>query len=203
MAYNFLGLVNDVNNRLNEVELTTANFATATGYFSFSRDAVNAAIRHINQEEYEWPWNHVEESEILTAGTVRYSYPNDAKTIAMNTFRIKRDASLNVGTVKLKNMSYEEWLEKYADSEYLTGTSNRSTPTHIVRTPNRELICYPNPDKAYELVYEYYRIEPFSVIAWAQNTEHRTNVDLEVFLALFRYACYSHGDETLFCSMFI
>lgn len=157
MAYNFLGLVNDVNNRLNEVELTTANFATATGYFSFSRDAVNAAIRHINQEEYEWPWNHVEESEILTPGTVRYSYPNDAKTIAMNTFRIKRDASLNVGTVKLKNMSYEEWLEKYADSEYLTGTSNRSTPTHIVRTPNRELICYPNPDKAYELVYEYYR----------------------------------------------
>jgi hypothetical protein len=157
MAYDFIGLTNDVNNRLNEVELTSANFPTATGYFSFAKDAVNAAIRHINQEEFQWPWNHVEDSEILDPGTVRYSYPNDAKTIDMNSFRIKRDDSLNVGTVKLKVMSYEEWLEKYADSEYNTGTNNRSTPTHIVRTPNRELICYPNPDKQYELVYEYYR----------------------------------------------
>jgi hypothetical protein len=158
MAYNFIGLVNDVNNRLNEVELTTSNFATSTGYFSFAKDAVNAALRHINQEEYEWPWNHVEQVETLLAGTVRYTYPNDAKTINMNSFRIKRDSSLNVGTIKLKVMSYEEWLEKYVDSEYNTGTGNRSTPTHIVRAPSRELILYPNPDKNYELIYEYYRI---------------------------------------------
>ena len=75
MAYDYIGLVNDVNNRLNEVELTSTNFTTATGYFSFAKDAVNAALRHINQEEYEWPWNHVEETETLRAGTVRYSYP--------------------------------------------------------------------------------------------------------------------------------
>ena len=40
MAYDYLGLVNDVNNRLNEVELTSSNF-TSTGYFSFAKDAVN------------------------------------------------------------------------------------------------------------------------------------------------------------------
>ena len=74
MAYNFIGLTNDVNNRLNEVQLTSSNFATVTGYFAFAKDAVNSAIRHIQQEEYEWPWNHVEASEILSVGVSRYSY---------------------------------------------------------------------------------------------------------------------------------
>lgn len=155
MAYNFIGLTNDVNSRLNEVQLTSSNFATATGYFAFAKDAVNSAIRHIQQEEYEWPWNHVEASEVLSVGVSRYSYPNDSKTINFNTFRIKRDASLNVGTQKLRVMSYEEYLEKYADSEY--DTQSKGIPTHIIRTPSREIICHPMPDKEYELVYEYYR----------------------------------------------
>jgi len=154
MAYNYLGLVNDVNRRLNEVELTAGNFAGATGYYSFAKDSVNQAIRHIQQEEFEWPWNHVEESEILVAGVARYSMPYDCKTINMNTFRIKRDSTLNIETVKLKVLSYEEYLDKYADSEY---NSSNTTPTHVVRTPSRELIFYPKPDKAYEVVYEYYR----------------------------------------------
>ena len=158
MAYDYISLVNDINRRLNEVELTSSNFITATGYYSFAKDAVNASIRHINQEEFEWPWNHVEETEVLVAGEVRYSMPYDAKTANMNTFRIKRNADLNVETVKLKILSYEEYLDKYADSEYNSSTNNRSTPTHVVPTPSRELIFYPSPDKAYEVVYEYYAL---------------------------------------------
>ena len=154
MAYDYLGLVNDVNRRLNEVELTSANFAGATGYYSFAKDSVNQAIRHIQQEEFEWPWNHVEETEVLTAGVARYSMPYDCKTVNMNTFRIKRNSALNVETFKLKVLSYEEYLDKYADSEY---NSSNTVPTHVVRTPSRELIFYPKPDKAYEVVYEYYR----------------------------------------------
>lgn len=156
MAYDYLGLVNDVNRRLNEVELTSGNFSSTTGYYSFAKDAVNAAIRHIQHEEFEWPWNHVEEIEALVPGTVRYGFPYDAKTVNMNTFRIKRDDSLNVTTKKLKILSYEEYLDKYADLEYDTNTSNRSVPTHVARTPSREFMLYPNPDKAYELIYEYY-----------------------------------------------
>lgn len=158
MAYDFIGLVNDVNRRLNEVELTTSNFAGAQGYYNLTKDAVNAAIRHIHQEEFEWPWNHVEETEILVPGEARYGFPYDAKTINMNTFRIRRDNTLNVGTHKLNILSYEEYLDKYADSEYNSNTDNRSTPTHVARTPSRELILYPKPDKAYELVYEYFRL---------------------------------------------
>ena len=156
MAYDFIGLVNDVNNRLNEVELDSSNFATATGYFSYAKDAVNASLRHIQQEEFEWPWNNLEYIETTSAGIVRYAYPNDAKTVNLNTVRIKRDATLNIGTRKLKNLSYEEYLEKYADNEYNTGA--QGMPTHVIRTAARELIFYPAPDQAYDIVYEYYRI---------------------------------------------
>ena len=157
MAYDYISLVNDVNRRLNEVELTSTNFPTATGYYSFAKDSVNAAIRHINQEEFEWPWNHVEETEVLAVGEVRYSMPYDSKTINMNTFRIKRDANLSVGTVKLKVLTYEEWLDKYADSEYNSSSDTRGIPVYVVRTPSREIIFYPAPNQEYEVVYEYFR----------------------------------------------
>jgi hypothetical protein len=157
MAYNFLGLVNEVNRRLNEVELTSSNFATATGFYSTAKDAVNASLRHINHEESNWPWNHVEEEETLTAGTTRYGYPSDAKTIDMNSFRIKKDDTLNVGTTKLKLMDYQEYLDKYVDYEYNSGSDMQTVPRHIIRAPSQEFIVIPTPDKAYELIYEYYR----------------------------------------------
>ena len=140
MAYDYLGLVNDCNRRLNEVALTTSNFASTTGYYSFVKDSVNAAIRHINQEEFEWPWNHVEEELVLTAGSSRYPYPADAKTINMDSFRIKQDDTLGNGTEYLKKLDYNEYLEKYVGQEYDTNTNNRGIPRHIVRTPSRELI---------------------------------------------------------------
>lgn len=154
MAYDYLGLVNDINRRLNEVELTSSNFAATTGFYSFAKDAVNSAIRHIQQEEYEWPWNHVEETEVLLAGETRYSYPYDAKTINMNSFRIKRDDTLATNTIKLKVLSYEEYLDKHVDTEY--NSSSTGTPRYIVRAPSRELLVVPTPDKDYELIYEYY-----------------------------------------------
>lgn len=157
MAYNFLGLVNDINRRLNEVELTSSNFVNAKGFYSTAKDAVNSAIRHINHEEFYWPWNHVEEEDTLTAGTTRYGYPYDAKTIDMDSFRIKRDDSLNIGTVKLKNLNYKEYLDKYVDYEYNSSASMQKVPSFVVRAPSQEFLLVPTPDKAYELVYEYYR----------------------------------------------
>jgi len=157
MAYNYLGLVNEVNRRLNEVELTSSNFATATGFYNTAKDAVNASLRHINHEEHNWPWNHVLEEETLTAGVTRYDYPTDAKVIDMNSFRIKKDESLNVSTTKLKLMDYQEYLDNYVDYEYNSGSDMQTLPRHIVRAPSQEFIILPTPDKAYELVYEYYR----------------------------------------------
>ena len=157
MAYNFIGLVNEVNRRLNEVELSSTNFASASGFYNTAKDSVNASLRHINHEEYNWPWNHVLEEDTLTAGVTRYDYPTDAKLIDINSFRIKKNTTLDVGTTKLKSMDYQEYLDKHVDYEYNSNADMRTVPTNVVRAPSQEFILLPTPDKAYELIYEYYR----------------------------------------------
>ena len=157
MAYDYLGLINDVNRRLNEVELTSSNFSTATGEYGMIKDAVNASIRYINQHEYEWPFNHVTADETMTAGVVRYAFPTDAKTVDFDSFRIKRNDTLGNDTKRLTILSYEEYLNKHVDIEYNT-SSARGVPDYIFRTPNQEFGFVRAPDKAYEYVYEYYRL---------------------------------------------
>ena len=158
MAYNFLGLVNDVNRRLNEVELNSSNFLNAVGAYSMVKDAVNASIRFVNQHEFEWPYNHVTEEETLTPGIVRYAFPADTKILNMNSFRIKRKDTLGNESKKLSVLSYEEYLEKYVDIEYNTSTNLRQLPTFVFKAPSTEFGLVNPPDKAYELVYEYYRL---------------------------------------------
>jgi hypothetical protein len=157
MAYDFLGLVNDVNTRLNEVQLTSSNFGTATGFYQQAKDAVNSSIRYINQSQYEWPFNHVEQEEELSAGTTRYSLPSDCKSVDIDSFRIKRDAALGNSTVKLAVLSYEEYLETYVDQEYNTSTGIRGIPQYVFQTPNFEYGVTPAPKEDYEIVYEYFR----------------------------------------------
>jgi len=158
MAYNFLGLVNDVNRRLNEVELTSANFGGAIGFYSQAKEAVNSSIRLVNQQEFEWPFNHITQEQTLTAGTNRYSFPSDAKTVDFDSFRIKQDDTLNNDTQKLSIVSYEEYLDKYVDYEYETSTGVRELPRRVFRAPNQEWGVVPSPDKAYAVVFEYYKI---------------------------------------------
>lgn len=158
MAYDYIGLVNDVNRRLNEVELTSANFAGANGEYGMIKDAVNSAVRFINQHEYEWPYNHVEYEDTLTPGLVRYTTPADSKVVDFDSFRIKRNDTLGNETKKLRLLSYEEYLESYADYEYNTSTGIRAMPEFVFRTPDEGFGVVAPPDKAYELVYEYYRL---------------------------------------------
>lgn len=158
MAYNFLGLVNEVNRRLNEVELTSANFDSATGFYSHAKDAVNASIRYINQSEFEWPFNHVEQEDVLTTGTTRYPFPDDAKTINFDSFRIKEDTTLGNNTKKLKNVAYEEYLHKSVSQEYKATADNNALPNYVFNAPSLEYGMIPPPDQAYSVIYEYYRV---------------------------------------------
>jgi hypothetical protein len=156
-TYNFLGLVNDVNRRLNEVELSSANFSSSTGFYSAVKDAVNSTLREINHQQFEWPFNHVTQEEELNQGDVRYFIPRDVKTLDMDSFRLIRDDDLGNDTVKLKLISYEEYLEKHLDNEYNTSTALQGLPRYVFRTPSQEYGVVPVPDKAYRIAYEYYR----------------------------------------------
>lgn len=158
MAYEFLELVNEINRRVNEVELTSSNFANATGFYAHAKDSVNASIRYINQSEYNWPFNHVEQEDVLSSTVSRYAFPYDAKVIDFNSFRIKEDSTLGNDTRKLSTLSYEEYLDKYIEQEYTTNSALRGVPLYITHAPSLEYVVSPTPDKAYTVIYEYYRI---------------------------------------------
>lgn len=158
MAYDYIGIVNDVNRRLNEVELSTSNFTTATGFYAHIKDAVNSSIRDINQTHYEWPFNYVEADETLTAGTTRYAFPSDAGSIDFDSFRVKEDTTLGNKTVKLGIISYEDYLDRFVDQEYGDNASKREVPSGVFQAPGLEWGVTPPPDQAYEVVYEYYRV---------------------------------------------
>lgn len=156
MSYTFLGLVNEVNRRFNEVELTSANFANAKGFYNTVKDSVNNAIRDINQTHYEWPFNHAIETLTLVPGQTRYPYPSNTSTVNYETFRIKEDTTFNNDTVKLSSLTYEEYLSRFVDQEYTSDVTRQGIPEYIVHPPSQEIIVSPAPDNAYELVYEYY-----------------------------------------------
>lgn len=158
MVYDYLGLVNNVIGRVNETPLTTSNFAAALGHYTQIKEAVNTAIRQINQDEFEWPFNYDLGTETCTAGTNRYEYPYNCKTINFDSFRVQRDSTLGNETVYLNKMDYEEYLEKYVDYDYNDDTSLRSVPRSVIRTPNREFILLPTPDAAYSVDFDYYRL---------------------------------------------
>jgi len=158
MAYNFLSLVNAVNRKVNEVELTSSNFAAAKGFYNVIKDSVNAAIREINQRHFEWPFNHAEEEEALVVGQNRYGFPAIASTIDFDSFRIKENATFGNGTIRLTSITYEDYLANYVGQEYTSDTSVRGVPKYVAQAPSGEFLIAPAPDQAYVLVYEYYRV---------------------------------------------
>jgi hypothetical protein len=116
-------------------------------------------MRYINQSHFNWPFNHIEDTLTLSAGVARYSIPTDAKLMDFETFRIRRDTSLDVGSARrLKPMTYDEYVDLHIDQEDETDTSKGSIPEYVIRSQAEEFILYPFPDQAYELTFEYFTI---------------------------------------------
>lgn len=155
--YNFLGMVNDVAKRLNEVELTNVSFPSVRGFHSDIKSYVNESLNRINIEQYEWPFNHVTETLTLTPNQVKYPLPLDAKTVAYDTFVIKGDPLLNVRSSKLAVLDYEDHLEHTLDWE-LDPATHAAVPRHVFRGRDLSFGVVPAPREAYELRYEYYRL---------------------------------------------
>ena len=99
MAETFLTHTNRVIARLNEVQLTSSDFANSRGIQTQCKNAVNEAVRYINQKEFQYPFNHSTKTQTLTAGSVSYSIPTDAKTVDYNTFRLVKDSDLGTSGV--------------------------------------------------------------------------------------------------------
>ena len=124
MAQTYLTLTNSVLSRMNEVQLTSSNFTSARGIQTQAQNAVNEAIRYINQREFNYPFNHSTKTETLVPGTVRYSLPTDAKHADYNTFRIAKDTDLGTSGSSLTTLNYNEYVDKYISQEDDVTTTN-------------------------------------------------------------------------------
>jgi hypothetical protein len=127
MAESFLTHTNRVIARLNEVALTSANFSSARGIQVQCQNAVNEAIRYINQKEFQYPFNHSTKTQTLTAGTVKYSIPTDAKTVDYNTFRLVKDNDLATNGGRLSILNYNDYVNSYITQEDEIQTTTLST----------------------------------------------------------------------------
>jgi hypothetical protein len=135
MAETYLTLTNKVLAHVNEVELTSATFTAARGVQTQAKNAVNEAIRYINQREFGYPFNHTAYTQVVTAGVVRYSIPTDAKTVDYNTFRLVKDASLGNSGGKLSIIDYNDYVSSYITQEDQINTTTLSeTHTASVTT---------------------------------------------------------------------
>ena len=118
MALTFLSLTNSVITRMNEVELTSSNFTNARGVQIQCKNAVNEAIRYINQREFGYSFNHATNTETLVPGKVRYTVPTSTKSIDYNTARIKKSTTLNSSGNNLTTLNYNEYIQnEYANQE--------------------------------------------------------------------------------------
>ena len=157
MATTYLDLVNGLNSRVNETQLTSVNFAAATGWYTMAKNAINSALNLIASTDHTWPFFHVSYDETLEAGQTRYAFQTNAKFVDLNTFRVQRNATFNNESRTLKRIDYEKYLRNYSDAEYnTTNTSIRALPRNVFLTPDREFGVYPPPNNAYTLTYEYY-----------------------------------------------
>lgn len=156
MAYTYLDLVNKLIKRVNEVELTSSNFASATGFYSHAKDAINNALKEIDAYERFWPFNFSQGSQALVAGTMKYAFPNDTKVIDFDSFVIPQNDSLGNQTRRLIPIAYDDYKQNLVQHEYYTSTSQRDIPRYVVKSPDNYFIVVPNPDKAYTVKFDYF-----------------------------------------------
>ena len=156
MATTFITLVNDTLRRLNEVELTSTDFATATGFRALVKDAVNASLHEISQKEFEFPFNHTTGSLTLVAGTSQYTLATDLKVADWDSFRINYDSSNNYSARVLKLLNYDSYNRRYFERDSEADTGDRDQPIYVYRTLDTKAGFTPIPDAAYSVSYDYF-----------------------------------------------
>jgi len=157
MAYTYLDTTNELLKRLNEVQLTSSTFSTATGIQSLAKDAINTSQRDIFMAEQEWPFSYATTSQTLTAGTKEYSLTSGYLSIDLDTVLIDRNDSLSVEETHLTPLSYQEYIDRYMERDEQRDSGDRDTPKFVYLTPDYKLGVSPTPDKAYVVKYTYFK----------------------------------------------
>lgn len=161
MGSTFLTLTNKLLRSLNEVELTSSNFATAIGFHSHAKDAINYAIQDIYQSEVEWPFAYTSEEITCVAGTFTYSLDTGILRPDWESFRLKDDQPDSTTNARyLPYVTYEKYLVfGYKDRLENADSSSRGSPEWVANLPDNRVAIGPfPPDVAYVIEYDGYSL---------------------------------------------
>ena len=190
MATTYLDLTNEVLRELNEIPLTSANFANATGLQKFVKDTVNKSIFDIANEEPQLPFFSAGVSGStdpfygnVTVATVAgqrfYTLKADSSSITTDYASIDWDdfyvTTINVSgetapyvSKGLRFLTLDDWKRYYRDSENEddANSQNYGEPKFVIKSPDsRKFGLSPIPDKVYNIHF-YAFVRPTALSAY-------------------------------------
>jgi len=189
MATTYLDITNEVLRELNEIPLTSANFATAIGFQKFVKDAINKSIFDVANQEPQLPffsaglsgetdpfYGNVTVPSV--AGQRWYTLKSDSSSITTDYASIDWDdfyiTTINVSgettpfvSKGLKFLTLADWKRYYRDSENADDADTQAygEPRFVIKSPdNRKFGLSPLPDKVYN-VHFYAFVKPTALSA--------------------------------------
>lgn len=156
MGSTYLKLTNKVLKRLNEVQLDSSNFEDVLGIHAAAKDSIIDTLQKINTQKFEWPFNAVSGTQLLTVGQNEYDWPADYKVADWESFYIEKDDALNIKTRRLRRANKDEWYKYQRETDFDAGADGVEIPTHVFRTTDGWGVT-PSPDEAYTVNYKYFK----------------------------------------------
>jgi len=156
MGTSYLGLTNKLLRRLNEVEVTDAQFASVRNVQSAAKDCIIAAINEINTKEFEWPFNAKTGTTTLVAGQEEYTWPSDFSVPDWYSFRILKSEPLNSNNKSLKYLTKEDFFHYYRDRDDNNSPQGMGVPDFVFPRNAYGFGVTPSPNAAYLVEYQYF-----------------------------------------------
>jgi len=183
MAETYLNLCNTILRELNEVSLTSTNFASAIGVQAHVKDSINKAYLDIVNEEPQWPFLAAGLSGSTdpmygnvyietVAGTRWFLLKSDSSSLTTDYGYIDWDNFLltTVGVTgetaphTVKNLRFtttEEWKDYYrvGQNKDDADAQNYGVPDRVIQSPDlRKVGLSPIPDKVYRIWFYAYNL---------------------------------------------
>ena len=150
----YLALSNRVLHALNEVELTSANFANSKGIQTAVKEFINRSINDIYTAELEWTFLHTDGTITTVAGTAEYALVSGYKSVDVDTaYLIEASTDIKV----IPYIPYAQFTNQFRERDLdPTTTDNRAKPDYFYLTQDDKIGLTPIPDDEYTFYYEYW-----------------------------------------------
>lgn len=156
----YLALVNNVLDRLNEVNLDSSSFSSARGIHSAAKLGVKNAVNRINSQKWEWPFNYATASKTMIVGTNIYAFEADYKIADWESFYVEAGTFGDVThrTLRLVPIQRQEWYKWHRDLDLDHTSDGREIPKLVFWDSSFKFGVTPVPNELYVIKYNYWKM---------------------------------------------